>query len=54
LPKSADEFVIKVGKMSLKELFYFRSAGHLLRKVGKLRSNDPRRRVIWTAAQVKK
>jgi len=46
LPKSADEFVIKVGKISLKKPFYFRSAGHLLRKVGKLRSNDPLQRVI--------
>jgi len=40
--------------MSLKEPFYFRSAGHLFSIVGKLRSNDPRQRVIWTATQVKK
>jgi len=30
--------------MSLKKPFYFRSAGHLLRKVGKLISNDPLQR----------
>jgi len=53
LPKSAAELVKKVGKHSLNRPFYFRSAGHLLQKVGIFFGNNLRQRVIWSAAQVK-
>jgi len=42
LPKSADELAKIIGKLSQNGPFYFRSAGHLFRKVGKIRVNDLR------------